>query len=87
LRREMPRYIAFLRAINVGGHVVKMDHLKKLLESVNLSNVETFIASGNAIFESSGRTPKVLKKKIADCLLKDLGYEVATFIRTVQHCR
>jgi uncharacterized protein (DUF1697 family) len=79
----MPRYIAFLRAINVGGHVVKMDHLRKLLESVDLSNVETFIASGNAIFESSARTTRALEKKIADALQRDLGYEVATFIRTV----
>jgi uncharacterized protein (DUF1697 family) len=79
----MPRYVAFLRAINVGGHVVKMDHLKKILESVDLSNVETFIASGNAVFESSVRTPRVLEEKIANTLQRDLGYEVATFIRTV----
>lgn len=28
----MPKYVAFLRAINVGGHTVKMDHLRGLFE-------------------------------------------------------
>jgi uncharacterized protein (DUF1697 family) len=77
----MPRFIAFLRAINVGGHVVKMDHLRKILESIGLSNVETFIASGNAIFESSIRNSRTLEGKIAAALQRELGYEVATFIR------
>ena len=36
----MPRRIAFLRAINVGGHVVKMDHLRKLLASFGFENVD-----------------------------------------------
>ena len=39
----MTRYVAFLRAINVGGHVVKMDHLRQLFESLGFSSVETFI--------------------------------------------
>ena len=50
----MPRYIAFLRAINVGGrHTVKMDFLRDFFESLGFSNVETFIASGNVVFDSS----------------------------------
>jgi len=46
----MTRYIAFLRAINVGGHTVKMDTLRALFESLGFLNVETFIASGNVLF-------------------------------------
>ena len=46
----MTRYIAFLRAINVSGRRVKMDHVRKLFEALGFSNVETFIASGNVIF-------------------------------------
>jgi len=30
----MPRYIAFLRAINVGGHTVKMDVLRQTLRGI-----------------------------------------------------
>src|SRR5262245_39012536 len=78
----MPRYIAFLRAINVGGHVVKMDHLKSLFGSLGFSAVETFIASGNVIFESRARSESTIQRKIEECLHKELGYEVATMLRT-----
>ncbi len=78
----MPRYIAFLRAINVGGHVVKMEQLRRLFEALALKSVETFIASGNVIFESPSRDPRVLEARIEAHLLKALGYEVKTFLRT-----
>jgi uncharacterized protein (DUF1697 family) len=78
----MIRYIAFLRAINVGEHTVKMEHLRQLFESLDLSNVQTFIASGNVIFDAKSKDPKSLEKKIEVRLQEELGYEVATFIRT-----
>lgn len=77
----MLRYIAFLRAINVGGHTVKMDHLRQLFDSLGFSNVETFIASGNVVFESSAKNAKSLEGKIEKKLREALGYEVTTFIR------
>lgn len=77
------RYVAFLRAINVGGHIVKMDRLRALFEELELSKVETFIASGNVIFESRAGAP-ALEKKIESHLEKALGYGVATFIRPVE---
>jgi uncharacterized protein (DUF1697 family) len=78
----MSRYIAFLRAINVGGHTVKMDYLRQLFESLGLSSVETFIASGNVVFETTSKNAKALESKIENKLRESLGYEVATFIRT-----
>jgi len=47
----MTRYLAFLRAINVGGHVVKMETLRALFEALGFANVETFID------EQEGRGP------------------------------
>lgn len=78
----MSKYIAFLRAINVGGHNVKMDVLRELFESLGLTNVETFIASGNVIFDAKAGNTQALEKKIEKKLHEALGYEVATFIRT-----
>ena len=78
----MLRYISFLRAINVGGHTVKMDVLRQLFESLGFSNVETFIASGNVVFETSSKNAQALERKIENRLREALGYEVATFIRT-----
>ena len=77
----MVRYVAFLRAINVGGHTVKMDVLRARFESLGCARVETFIASGNVIFEAQGATAP-LERRIEADLLDALGYEVATFIRT-----
>jgi uncharacterized protein (DUF1697 family) len=78
----MPRLIAFLRAINVGGHTVTMERLRQEFEAVGLKDVETFIASGNVIFTSRATDLAALEKKIEAQLLSSLGYEVATFLRT-----
>ena len=78
----MPRLIAFLRAINVGGHIVKMEDLRRHFESLGFSGVETFIASGNVVFETNARSAAALEKKIESRLRGALGYDVATFIRT-----
>jgi uncharacterized protein (DUF1697 family) len=78
----MSRFIAFLRAINVGGHTVKMDYLRQLFESLGLSSVETFIASGNVVFETTSKNAEALESKIENKLRESLGYEVVTFIRT-----
>jgi uncharacterized protein (DUF1697 family) len=78
----MPRYIAFLRAINVGGHVVKMNRLRELFEALSLADVETFIASGNVIFESSAKNTVSLEARIEERLAEALGYEVSAFLRT-----
>jgi uncharacterized protein (DUF1697 family) len=78
----MFRYVAFLRAINVGGHTVKMETLCQLFESFGFSAVETFIASGNLIFESTDSDAALLEARIAGGLQNALGYAVAAFIRT-----
>src|SRR5207237_8592713 len=75
------RFVAFLRAINVGGHVVKMDRLRTLFEELHLANVETCIASGNVLFASRAAAA-TLESRIEKHLHAALGYDVATFLRT-----
>ena len=75
------RYVAFLRAINVGGRVVKMERLRALFEELGFAQVETFIASGNVIFETGAMKVDALEKKIERQLENALGYEVAAFLR------
>ena len=79
----MPRHIAFLRGINVGGHRVKMDELRGLFEGLGFSSVSTFIASGNVVFESPDEDSAGLERQIEGHLEKELGYEVVTFIRSM----
>ena len=78
----MSRYVAFLRAINVGGHVVKMDALRRLFEALDFSEVETVIASGNVLFDSPSKSAQAIEKKIEGHLQKKLGYAVETFVRS-----
>ena len=75
------RSIAFLRAINVGGHTVKMDRLRTLFEELAYTNVATYIASGNAIFETPRTSIQALEAQIEQHLQQALGYEVITFVR------
>jgi uncharacterized protein (DUF1697 family) len=76
----MPRYVALLRAINVGGHVVKMDALRRQFEALGFDDVSTFIASGNVLFTARGGAA-ALEKRIAAALHDALGYPVETFLR------
>jgi uncharacterized protein (DUF1697 family) len=78
----MARHIAFLRAINVGGHVVKMDRLRALFDELGFRNVETVIASGNVLFDATAKNTATLERRIESHLWKALGYEVETFIRS-----
>src|SRR5512141_1995213 len=79
----MPKYVAFLRAINVGSHTVKMDQLRSLFEALKFANVETFIASGNVIFDVKTTNTQSLERKIEKHLEQSLGYEVVTFVRSI----
>jgi uncharacterized protein (DUF1697 family) len=76
------RYIAFLRAINVGGRRVTMEHLARLFAALKLSNVSTFIASGNVIFDSPAADSGVLEDQVERHLEQALGFLTETFIRT-----
>lgn len=78
----MPRYVAFLRAINVGGRTVKMDALRAIFEDLKLQRVSTFIASGNVIFETRASDRNALERKIESQLNYALGFDVATMLRT-----
>ncbi len=77
----MPRYVALLRAINVGGHTVTMPRLRAEFEALGLSDVATFIASGNVLCTARAGAA-ALERRIARALAAALGYEVATFLRT-----
>ncbi len=82
------RYVALLRAVNVGGHaVLKMEQLKKHFESFGLKDVTTCIQSGNVLFTSretgAGRLARGLEKKLRAAL----GYAVVLFVLTPEQLR
>ena len=79
------KYVAFLRAINVGGHaIIKMADLKKMFEAARLENVQTYIQSGNVIFESEEADETLLARQIERQLEKAAEYRIHVFLRTMQ---
>ena len=81
--RMRTTYIAFLRAVNVGGRVVKMQPLRTLFEELGLNDVRTFLQSGNVAF-TTGRTDRTrLTKRIERHLAQALGYDVPVMVRTI----
>jgi len=81
------RWFAFLRGINVGGHVVKMDALRAILEALGFADVSTFIASGNVIFEAESGSAAELQRRIEAALAAELGYGVPVFLRSADDLR
>lgn len=60
----MKKSIALLRGINVGGYnKVKMQDLKEMFLNTGFQNVETYIQSGNIVFDHKEGTPKELLEK------------------------
>jgi uncharacterized protein (DUF1697 family) len=63
----MPRYIAFLRAINLGGNrVAKNDVLRQVFELLGFSGITTFFASGNVAFVARRSDVGRLETKIEE---------------------
>lgn len=70
MKRTLYRYVALVRALNVGGSsVVKMTALRELFESIGLCDVVTYIQSGNVVFSTAevdtGLTARRIEKKLA----------------------
>jgi len=73
----MIHYVSLLRGINVGGHKkVLMADLKALYQSLNLSNVSTYIQSGNVIFDSDIADKNKIKNIIEQAIEHQYGFTV-----------
>jgi uncharacterized protein (DUF1697 family) len=78
----MTRYIALLRAINVGGTgKLPMSDLRAICEEAGFAHVQTYIASGNVLFESKAAASKV-KAELEARLHAHAGKQVDVVLRT-----
>ena len=79
----MQTYIALLRGINVGGHKkVPMAELRELLTRSGFQNVQTYIQSGNVIFQSSEENKEALENNVQKAIIDHFGFEVPTIVTT-----
>lgn len=80
----MTLYIALLRGINVGGNnKIKMAELKAALGELGLARVQTYIQSGNLLFESD-QDEVSLRLAIEQQIKKSFGLSIKTIIRTFE---
>ena len=78
----MPAYVALLRAVNVGGTgKLPMTTLTNLSEKAGFANVQTYIASGNVVFESK-KGEAAVKAALESALERYAGKPVSVFVRT-----
>jgi uncharacterized protein (DUF1697 family) len=79
----MPRYAAFLRAVNLGrNRRVSGAELSALFEEMGFEDVASFRTSGNVVFEAGGESAAKLTARIEKDLERALGHEARTFLRT-----
>lgn len=79
----MTTYISILRGINVSGQKkVPMKELQAVYVSVGLHDVQTYIQSGNVVFQTEEQSLAALAKKIEQAISTHFGFDVPVLIRT-----
>ncbi len=75
-------YIALLRAVNVGGTKLPMADLRALLEGLGLTNIRTYLQSGNAVFDAGddAEPASALATAIEVRIERDLGPRVGVLV-------
>ncbi len=83
----MAVHVALLRAVNVGGTgKLPMADLKKLCEKAGFSAVQTYIQSGNVVFESA-LTESEVRVALESALAKKLGKPTRVHVRSARELR
>ena len=84
----MPTHVAFLKGMNLGNRRLTNEELRGHFETIGLTDVATFRASGNVVFSCpKGRREGALVELVEGELAGLLGYPVATFVRSGEELR
>jgi uncharacterized protein (DUF1697 family) len=77
------KYVALLRGVNVGGHsIIKMSELKSAVEKAGFTNVQTYIQSGNVVFESDEKNATKIVVRLEDVLKEAFKLDMRLALRT-----
>src|SRR5881275_314524 len=75
---HMARHAALLRGVNVGGKKLRMADLHRLVEELGGRQVQTYLQSGNVVYDG----PAKLAGELEKALLEQLGLESAVLVRS-----
>ena len=74
-------YIAILRGINVSGQkMIKMEVLRKMMESLGFQEVSTYIQSGNVVFRAENTSTTEVTEEIAEKIQEEFGFHVPVIV-------
>lgn len=80
--KRVKTFISLLRGINVSGQKkIRMDELRSLYESLGLGNVQSYLQSGNVVFESKSGDEASLSRQIEAQIEQFYGYSVPVLLR------
>ena len=81
-------YVALLRGINVGGSSkVDMKELTAVFEASGMTDVKTYINSGNVVFSTTIRARTRVVQLLEEAIAKRLGFEVKVLLRSLAEMR
>ena len=84
----MAVWIGMLRGVNVGGtHKVPMERLRRICAALGFGKPQTFIQSGNVVFEADERDRLVLAARMEDELEREFGFRAAVILRSLAELR
>jgi uncharacterized protein (DUF1697 family) len=84
----MPVVVCMLRGINVGGHnIVKMEALRALCLALKFRNSQTYVQSGNVVFDAAESDLNVISKKLEKAFAKEFGFQPTIILRTAAEIR
>ena len=79
----MPRYVALLRGVNVGGSGrMAMADLRACVEGIGHEDVATHIQTGNVLFSTRMRSAEKVARALEEAVEADLGFQTAVMVRT-----
>jgi uncharacterized protein (DUF1697 family) len=82
------KYVALLRGINVGGNnKINMKQLKVAFEEVGMSNVSTYINSGNVLFSDDTHTNQELVKLLEAAITKTFSLSIKVLVRDLDNIK
>ena len=82
----MNTYVCLFRGINVGGRrTIRMADLSSLLESIGFAGIETYLQSGNAVFDAKGESETSIASLATKEVVKAFGFDVSA--EAVRFCK
>jgi len=75
--------VSMLRGINLAGHhKIKMEDLRALYDSLGLRNAQSYIQSGNVVFQTGAKDLVQLAASLSDAIERRYGFRAEAVLRT-----